>query len=161
MRGRWQKIARHRWQGRPGCGGVRRAVSAGVAERPDGVQEFHERPRPAVEQEQRRGVRLRRLHVQEVDPLAVDLGYVLRIGVQPRFGRPPVEAVTPVLGELTQVVDGHAALPPGPGQAGRPPGPAQAVGKVVQVRLRDVDPEFFDLGCGRAGHCQGLRDSLI
>ena len=60
-------------------GGICCAVSTRIAERADDVQEFHERARPAVEQEQRRGVRLGRLHVQEVDLLAVDSGRVLRV----------------------------------------------------------------------------------
>src|SRR6202030_2821186 len=97
----------------------------------------------------------------KVDLLPVDLGDVLRLGVQPRLGGPPVESAAPVLGELAQVGNGYAALPVSPGQAGRAAGPWQAVGQVVQVCLRDVDPELTDAGCGRAGHCEGLLVSLI
>ena len=136
-------------------------MRTGVAERPDDAGEFDHRPRPAVEEEQRRGVRLGRLHVQEVDFLTVDPGRVLRVGVQARLLGTPVEAAAPVLGELAQVADRHPTLPHRPGQAGRPPCPGEAVGQVVEVRLRDVDPEFLDLVRARVRHCQVLRHSLI
>jgi hypothetical protein len=45
-----------------------------VAQRPDHVEELDHRAGPAVSEDQREGVRLRRADVQEVDVLAVDLG---------------------------------------------------------------------------------------
>ena len=54
------------------------AVGGRVGERPDEVDELGERSGPAVDEQQRHGVRFRRFHVQEVDGLAVDLGGELR-----------------------------------------------------------------------------------
>ena len=67
------------------------AVGGRVGERPDDVQHLDDRAGPAVGDDHGQGVRVRRPDVDEVDVEAVDLGQVLRDGVQPR--RDPAEVV--------------------------------------------------------------------
>ena len=79
--------------------------------------------------------------MQEVDGLAVDLGAELRVRVEFGLLGAPVEAVGPVIGELPQVFDRHAALPRcagqlfGPARRGQP---ALQIGQVV-VGYRDAE----------------------
>ena len=91
--------------------GVRRvaAVGARIGQRTDHLGELDRRAGPAVREDQRQGVGLRRAYVEEVDRLPVDLRRELRNLVQGRFLRPPVEPGGPVLGEPLEVVDRNAA----------------------------------------------------
>ena len=73
------------------------AVGDRVGQRADDVEELRHRPRPAVGEHQRERTGLGRAHVQEMDPLPVDLGDVLREGVEPPLLGPPVVARAPVL----------------------------------------------------------------
>jgi hypothetical protein len=84
--------------------------------------------------------------VQEVDPLAVDLGGELRVAVELLLDGPPVEARAPVLGQLLQVGERNTALPTETGQLGRPPGVRQPLAKIVQLNLGNVDLERFHGG---------------
>ena len=125
--------------------GVRRvaAVRARVGQRVDHVEELGDRAGPAVGEQQRRRVRLGGAHVQEVHPGAVDLGGELGVGVQPGLGGPPVVGGGPVLGQLPEVLTGHPPAPADVRQLARPPGPRDPLGEVVEVGLRDLDPERF------------------
>jgi hypothetical protein len=75
------------------------AVRARVGQRVDHVEELHERSRPAMHHEQRQRVWLGRADVQEMHPLAPDVGDELRVLVEPGLLSAPVVAGSPVLGE--------------------------------------------------------------
>src|SRR5262249_14638716 len=85
-----------------------------------------------------------RAGMDEVDRLAVDPGAEVRKLVEPRFLRPPVVLVAPVLHQLSQIVDGNTALPAGPldliGEAGL----CQPATQVLQDRVVDADLESVD-----------------
>src|SRR6266699_3635260 len=121
-----------------------------LCERADHVQELHDRAGPAVQQQERPGVRLGRAHVQEVHGGPVDRGDELGIGVELRLLGAPVVFGRPVRGEFPQVAGRDAAAPAGAGQVAGPPGPDQPLAEVVDVSLRDADPVRPDTG-GRAG----------
>ena len=65
------------------------AVRGRVRQGADGVDQLHDGAGPAVGHDQRQRVLVRRLHVDEVDVHAVDLGRELRERVQPRLARAP------------------------------------------------------------------------
>src|SRR5438105_11896219 len=83
-------------------------MGARVRQWTDEVEVLGRRTWPAVRQDQRERVGLLRLHVDEVDVLAVDLGHELRMAVQLRLLCTPVEAVRPVVGELAYQRQGLA-----------------------------------------------------
>ena len=120
------------------------AVRPGVGQRPDDLHELHDRAGPAVRHDQRQRPRCCRTHVQEVHGLPVDLRGELRERVQPVLKDPPVVGRAPVLGQFPHVVQRDAVVPADIGQLVRPPGPGQPVPQVIQLRLRNVDPEFID-----------------
>ena len=109
----------------------------GIRERADDVGELHERPGPAVGQQQRGGVGLWRADVQEVNILAVDFRNELREGVQLRLGGPPVVIFAPVANQLPQVLHRDSAFPAG-AKPGRPAGIFEPSPQVVECVLRDV-----------------------
>ena len=74
------------------------AVRGRVGERADGLEELDDRAGPAVRHDQRQRVLVRRLHVDEVDVHAVDLGHELRQRVQSRLARAPVVLASPSSG---------------------------------------------------------------
>lgn len=116
-------------------------VSSGAGERTDQIEELDDRAGPAVGQQQRQGVRLRRPHMDEMHVLLVDLRRELRQLVEPRFLSTPVVARAPVLGEPTQIADGNAVAPVGVGRLIRPAGVLQPAGEVIQVGFWDIDLE--------------------
>ena len=116
------------------------AVRGRVGERADQVGELHDRARPAVQEQQRRGTGLGGADVQEVQLRAVYGGHELGIGVEGRLVCPPVVSGGPGFGgQLAQVGGGDAAFPAGAGQVAGPPGPGQALAKIVDLGLRDAD----------------------
>ena len=129
--------------------GVGRAVAARVGERVDDVEELDEGSGPAVEQQQRRGVRLGRTDVEEVVLLPVDHRGELRVPVDAGLLGPPVEPGSPVLGQLAQVRHGNSLGPLGARQGVRPPGVGQPRVQVVEGGLGNLDAERPD---GRVGH---------
>ena len=84
------------------------AVRGRVGERADDAEQLDDRARPAVRHDQRQGVLVLRPHVDEVDIDAVDVGRVLRQGVQLRLERAPVVIGRPVAGQLLDRRQLHA-----------------------------------------------------
>jgi len=72
------------------------AMGGGVDERVDGLEQLHHRAGPTMGHDQRQRIGMARLHVDEVDVEAVDLGDELRQGIEPRLGLAPVVAAAPV-----------------------------------------------------------------
>src|SRR5262249_51458144 len=107
-------------------------------------QELGDRAWVAVGDQQRLGAGPAGLDVQEVDALAVDLGGELRAGVEPRLGSAPVVPCAPIPGELRQVAQRDAALPPHFGQRAWPADAGQPLLQVFDVGLGDVDPKRLD-----------------
>src|SRR4029453_19074773 len=98
---------------------------------------------------------------QEVDDLTVDHGGELGELIEPRLVRSPVIAGAPVLGELTQIPERHAAAPPHAWQLVGPAGTDKADPQVIDIGFGDLDPEGPDLGVGGfgTGHA-GLPSAL-
>ena len=82
--------------------------------------------------------------VQEVHRLTVDLGAELRVGVQLGLLGAPVELLGPVVGQLPQVVDGHAALPGCARQLLGPAGGGQPGLQIGQVGVGNRDTERLE-----------------
>ena len=76
------------------------AKCGGIGERADDLQLLNERAWPAVRNDDRKGVRMFRTHVNEVDVEPVDLGDELRQGIEPRLDVPPIVLSRPVPREL-------------------------------------------------------------
>jgi hypothetical protein len=120
------------------------AMGGRVGERPDGAEQLDDRAGPAVRHDQRQRVRVRRLHVKEVDVHLVDLGRELRQRVQLRLDPPEVVVGRPVAGELLHRRQLHALRPIGDQLPGGPARRGDAPPKVVQCLVRNVDPEGTD-----------------
>src|SRR6185312_5258415 len=125
-------------------------------QRPDQVQELGHRTRETVRDQQRLGAGLAGPDVQEVDPLAVDLGRELRVTIELRLLGAPVVARAPVPGQLLQVAQRYAAGPPNAGQFAGPAGPGQTLVQVIDVSLGDLDAEGLDAVAHRAAPCERL-----
>jgi hypothetical protein len=102
------------------------AAGGRVGERADQVGEFHDRAGPAVQQQQRRGLRLGGADVQEVQLRAVDGGTELGVGVEGGLVRPPVVLRGPVGGQLAQIGSWYATFPAG--ATSRSPSPRRPTG---------------------------------
>ena len=126
------------------------AVRGRVGQRPDGLEQLDDRAGPAVRHDQRQRIRVRRLHVDEVHVLTVDLGLELRQRVQPRLASAPVVLGRPVAGELLQRSQLHALRAIGDQFLRGPARRGDAPPKVGDRFLRHVDPEGPDFGF--AGH---------
>lgn len=126
------------------------AVAARVGERADDVEHLDDGAGPAVGDDERQRVRLGRADVQGVDRLPVEGGEQLRVLVEACLPGAPVVAVRPVVGDLTEVGDGHAALPADVGQVG-PPGALDALAEVVERGVGHVDAELLE------GHVRSSR----
>src|SRR5579859_7097089 len=127
------------------------AVGAGVGQRADDVQVLGDRAGPAVGQDQRERVRLRRPDVQEVDVLAVDVGEVLGMLVEPCLEGAPVVTVAPVFDQAVYEVQAGAVVRAVAGDVTGPAGPVQAVPEVVQAFLADRGGKGTDVP-GRGAH---------
>ena len=68
----------------------------GIGERTNDLQEFEDRSRPAMGDDERQGVRMTRANVHEVNVEPVDLSHELRQGIQLRLGFAPVIVRAPV-----------------------------------------------------------------
>src|SRR5579863_9910129 len=105
----------------------------------DHIEELQDRTGPAVGEDQWQRVGAGRPDVQEVDVLAVDLGGVLRVGVELDLVRAPVELLAPVGGQRANPLQRDTELPADAGQLVGPADAVQPAVQVVQVGLRDLD----------------------
>ena len=117
----------------PEGGGVRERVDERVAELT--------RPRPAVQDQQRRRAGALAGPADEVHGSAVDLDLELVVAVQPLLGRTPVEPVGPVLDQRPEVAGAQAVVLLLVVQVVEEAGRLQACREVVQDVLRHVDRE--------------------
>jgi hypothetical protein len=129
--------------------GVRRiaALRGGIGQRADGLQQLHDRARPAVGHDQRQGVVMPRLHVDEVDVDAVDLGRELRQGIELCRDAPEVVLGAPIPASACAV----ASCTPCElldKLLRRPTRGGDASTQVVHLVLRDLDTERPDLDRG-------------
>jgi hypothetical protein len=128
------------------------AVSRRVRQRADGLEELHDRARPPVRHDERQGVLVARLHVDEVDVEPVDLGLELGERVQLRLDPAPVVVVGPVRRERLCGRELHPLRAVGDellaGEARR----RDAAAEVGQVLFGKVDLEGADGGIGHGGH---------
>jgi hypothetical protein len=130
------------------CIGRVAAVGSWVGQRTDQIHELGDRARVPVGDDQRQGVRFGGSDVQEVDPLSVDRGGELGERVEPGLVGSPVVVAAPISGELLQVPERHAPAPVRIAEVGRPACAGEPVSQVVDLRLRNLDPERLDLGSG-------------
>ena len=84
------------------------AVRGRIAERPEDVEHLEDRTRPAVRDDQRQRVRVRRLDLDEVDVDPVDLGDELRHRVQSLLDPSEVVVAGPVARQLLDGRQRHA-----------------------------------------------------
>src|SRR5262245_29125971 len=73
-----------------------------ISERTDDLEHLDDRAWPAVRDDQRHGVRVRRLHVDEVDVESVDLSLELWQRVQLRLALAPIMLGRPIARQLLQ-----------------------------------------------------------
>src|SRR6476646_1584162 len=106
-------------------------VADGIAERPDDLHELHDRSRPSVRENDRQRVLLRGAHVDEMNANPVDLGAVLREGVDARLKAAPVILVAPVGDERLRLLEGDALRPVADGFPLRPPRGHQSTLEIV------------------------------
>jgi hypothetical protein len=106
-------------------------------------QQFDERARPAVGQDQRYAGAAA-LAVHEVDPGAVDVGEEVLVAVEVPLGGAPVVPVRPVRQHRAQVAEVGALAPRGSGRRIGPAGVADPCPQVVEDGVRDVDRERLD-----------------
>ena len=98
-------------------------------------------PGPAVQDQQRQGVRTFGASVDEMDRLAVDAAPGPAASALSRaLHGPPVEPVGPVAAEILQIVEVGAVLPGGAGDLVGPAGAAQPFGQVDQHVVGDGRP---------------------
>jgi hypothetical protein len=117
------------------------AVGGRVAERADHLQHLDDRSRPAVGEDDRQRVGVRRHRVDEVDVEAVDLGDEVGDGVQPLLDPSHVVVLGPVADQLGDRLEPHPLGRVGDGLALGEAGRGEASAEVVDIGLREVDGE--------------------
>ena len=122
------------------------AVRGRVGQRADGLEQLDHRAGPAVRHDQRQRVLVSRLHVDEVDVHAVDLGRELRERVQLRLRLAPVVVVRPVTRELLERLQLDALRPVGDQLLAGPARLRDAPAQVVQILLCNLDLERTNVG---------------
>ena len=120
-----------------------------VDQRLDHLVELDDRTRPAVRDQQRHRVGVRRPVVDEVDVEPVDLGDELVEAVEAALASAPVVLVGPVRGELADVRERDALRPVVDQFTVGPAGVVQPRAQVVEHRLGNVDRERPDLSLMR------------
>src|SRR4029077_9593219 len=123
----------------------RSPVAGGIAERADDLHELHNRPRPSVRENDRQRVPLRRAHVNEMNANPIDLGPVLREGVDASLKAAPVILVAPVGDKRLSLPEGDTLRPVADGFPLRPPRGRQSTLEIFQRGLRYMDLEGFDI----------------
>jgi hypothetical protein len=104
-----------------------------------------------VGHDQRQGIFVRRLDVDEVDVDAIDLGDELRQRVQPRLDPSEVVLVQPVLRERLQRLQLNSLRPVFGQLLTRPACRGDALAEVVDDLLGNVDFKGTDRGCAFHG----------
>src|SRR5437899_978292 len=120
-------------------------VAGGIAERPDDLHELHERSRPSVRENDGQRVPVRGAHVDEVNAEPVDLGAVLREGVQASLELAPVVLVAPVGDQRLSLLERYALRPVTHGFPLRPPRGRQPTLEIVECLLRYLDFEWSNV----------------
>jgi hypothetical protein len=125
--------------------GVGRVAPVGgrIHQRAERVEELDDRPRPAVGEDQRQRLGVRRADVEAVDAQAVDLRAKGTEVVQPRLDHPPVVAVRPVRAQVLHVGPRDALRPVLHRLRLRPAGATEPLAQVVEVGLGDGDGRVF------------------
>jgi hypothetical protein len=131
------------------------AVGSGVGEGADQLQELHDRPGPAVDQQQRGGLWFGGADMEEVHGGPVEGGGELGVLVEPGLVLAPVVAAAPVFGQVLEVPEGDPAGSAGVGELVGPAGSGQPLLEVVQVGLGDLDPERSQVAIGGVGAGHG------
>jgi hypothetical protein len=134
--------------------GVRRGspMRRGIRERIDDLQLFDDRPRPPMGDNHRQRVIVPRANVYEMNIEPVDLGHVLRQGVEPRFYLPPVVVGSPIADELLHRRQSHALRLVGDGLPVRPLRHYQTLTQVSQPLRGELHAERADrVVTGRGG----------
>ena len=114
----------------------------------DDVQELEHRARPAVQEQERHGLRPGAGNVQTVQVDPVQRHLELREGIEPRLLRTPVEPLGPVADELAQIGEVGAIRPWLARRLVRKARPPQPLAQVGDRRIGDVQP--VGLGARRA-----------
>src|SRR6202008_1783504 len=115
------------------------------AERADDLHELDDRSRPSVRENDRQRVPVRGAHVDEVNAEPVDLGAVLREGVEASLEPAPVVLVAPVDDQRLSLLQGYALRPVTDGFPLRPPRGRQPTFEIVECRLRYLDLEWSNV----------------
>ncbi len=139
-----------------GVGGIA-TVRGRVDQRFDDLVEFDNRAGPAVGEDQRQGLGMRRAHVQEMNIQPVDLGGELGETIEQRLPPAPIVVTGPVPADLLDPLQRHALAPVVDRFGLRPAGPAQSRFQVVQNVVVDGDTK----GLCRAAHGVPLIDAEI
>jgi hypothetical protein len=96
--------------------------------------------------------------VREVHDLPVQLDHELRHFVEPALCGPPVEAVAPMVDDVTKHPERHAVVPVADAEVIRPSGPVQTHREIGQGRIADVNGVGRDVHGGvRAADGDGHR----
>src|SRR5690349_18741453 len=127
-------------------------VAGGIAERADDLHELYDRSRPSVRENDRQRVLLRGTHMDEMNANPVDLGPVLREGVDASLKAAPVILVAPVGNERLSLLKGDALRPVADGFPLRPPCGRQSTLEIVQRCLGYMDLEGRYVLCRRGKH---------
>src|SRR6202008_1671374 len=106
-------------------------VAGGIAERTNDLYELHARSRPSVRENDRQRVRLRGANVDEMNANPVDLGPVLREGVDASLKAAPVILVAPVSNERLSLLEGDALRPVANSFPLRPPRGRQSTLEII------------------------------
>ena len=121
-----------------------RAVHGRIGQRPDDLELFDDRARPAMRDDHRHGAFVLRADVDEVEVHSIDLGEELRQRLQSRLDRAPVVVGRPVASERLHRRELHALGPVVHQFARRPPHRGDATPEIVQGVLRHVHLERAD-----------------
>jgi hypothetical protein len=124
------------------------AVGGGIGERAEDVEEFDEGAGPAVGQEERGRVGIRRADVEEVEALTGGGGQEVRPGVDAGLAGAPVVAVEPVGDGFLQDGLGDAEAPGGARGIRGPADAIQALAEVGENGVGHVNRETLDRHCG-------------
>jgi hypothetical protein len=108
--------------------------------------ELDDRTRPAVRDQQRKRVVVRRALVDEVNVETVDLGDEVVEPVQRGFACAPVVFICPIVGQLAGVAQRDALIPVIDGFGLRPSRAGQPVLQVGEVCVGNRDAKRIDLG---------------